>query len=93
MNTDITTIAVGFYFGTVLAQFFTSFTRDLITPILAGVLPGAQQTLDKVVISVGSVKLDVGNVISSTLNLVIAYLVVSTTLPYIRTYTPLGGRR
>jgi hypothetical protein len=49
--------------------------------------------IDKVVIQIGSVKLNVGDAIAATLNLFIAFLVVNTALPYIKTYAPIGGRR
>jgi large-conductance mechanosensitive channel len=90
---DITSIAVAIYFGVTISKFFQAITRDLVTPVIGGLLPGAQQNLDKVVINVGPVKLDIGNMISAVLDLVIAYFVISMTLPYIRTYTPLGGKR
>jgi hypothetical protein len=36
---------------------------------------------------------NIGDAIGATFNLFIAYLVVSLTLPYIREYAPLGGRK
>jgi large-conductance mechanosensitive channel len=92
-STSVLTIAVGLYVGMSLSQFFTAITRDLVTPVLAGLFPGAQQSMDKVVVQVGTIKLNVGDAIAATMNLLIAWLVVSTTLPYIRTYAPIGGRR
>jgi large-conductance mechanosensitive channel len=92
-STSVLTIAVGLYVGMSLSQFFTAITRDLVTPVLAGLFPGAQQSMDKVVVQVGTVKLSVGDAIAATMNLLIAWLVVTTTLPYIRTYAPIGGRR
>jgi large-conductance mechanosensitive channel len=92
-STSILTIAVGLYVGMTLSQFFTAITRDLVTPVLAGLFPGAQSTVDKVVVQVGGIKLNVGDAIAATLSLLIAWLVVSTTLPYVRTYAPIGGRR
>jgi large-conductance mechanosensitive channel len=92
-STTVLTVAVGLYVGMTLAQFFTAITRDLVTPVLAGLFPGAQQSMDKVVVQVGTIKLNVGDAIASTLNLLIAWLVVSMTLPYVRTYAPIGGRR
>jgi large-conductance mechanosensitive channel len=92
-STSILTIAVGLYVGMTLAQFFTAITRDLVTPVLAGVLPGVQSSLDKVVVQIGTVKINVGDAIAATMNLAIAWLVVSVTLPYVRTYAPIGGRR
>jgi large-conductance mechanosensitive channel len=93
MNADLTTIAVGLYLGFALSQFFTAITRDLVTPLIAGVFPGVQQSVDKVVIQVGPIKLNVGDAIGAVMNLAIAFLVVSMTMPYVRAYAPMGGRR
>ena len=87
------TFAVAFYIGTALSQFFGAITRDLFTPVIAGLLPGAEKSLDKIVINLGPVKLNVGDAIGATLNLLIAFFVVSMTLPYIKAYSPVGGRR
>lgn len=92
-STSVTTIAVAIYIGGALYKFFDSITRDLVTPVIAGLFPGATQTIDKITIQVGPVKLSIGDAIGATLNLLIAYIVVSTTLPYIKTYAPIGGRR
>jgi large-conductance mechanosensitive channel len=92
-STSVLTIAVGLYVGMSLSQFFTAITRDLVTPLIAGIFPGVQASVDKLVINLGPVKLSIGDAISATLNLLIAWFVVSTTLPYIRTYAPIGGRR
>lgn len=89
----VMTFAVAIYIGTALSQFFSAITRDLITPVIAGLLPGAEKSLDKIVINIGPVKLNVGDAIGATLNLLIAFFVVSMTLPYIKAYTPVGGRR
>lgn len=93
MNADLVTIAVAFYLGSALSQFFTALTRDLITPVIAGVFPGVQQSVDKVVVQLGPVKLNIGDAIGAVMNLTIAYLVVAMTLPYVRSYAPMGGRR
>ena len=92
-STSVITIAVAIYIGGALYKFFDSITRDLVTPVIAGLFPGATQTIDKVVIQVGPIKLNIGDAIGATLNLFIAYVVVSVTLPYIKTYAPIGGRR
>lgn len=92
-STSILTIAVAIYIGGALYKFFDSITRDLITPVIAGVFPGATQTIDKIVVQVGPVKLNIGDAIGATLNLLIAYLVVSMTLPFVKSYAPIGGRR
>jgi large-conductance mechanosensitive channel len=92
-STSVMTIAVAIYIGAALFKFFDAITRDLVTPVIAGLFPGATHTIDKVVVQIGPVKLSVGDAIGATLNLMIAYLVVSVTMPYIRPYTPMGGRR
>lgn len=91
--TSVTAIAIAIYIGAALFRFFDSITRDLVTPVLAGLFPGATQTIDKITVQVGPIKLNIGDAIGATLNLIIAYIVVSATLPYIRTYAPIGGRR
>ena len=87
------TIAVAIYVGGALFRFFDSITRDLVTPIIAGVFPGATQSIDKIVVQVGPIKLSIGDAIGATMNLAIALIVVSVTLPYVKTYAPIGGRR
>jgi len=91
--TAVTTFAVAIYIGMVLHKFFDSITKDLVTPVIAAAIPGAQQTLEKITIQLGPVKLAIGDVIAATLQLLIAYFVVSMTLPFIREYAPMGGRR
>ena len=92
-STSVLTIAVGLYVGMSLAQFFTAITRDLVTPVLAALFPGVQSSVGALTIQIGSIKLSVGDAIAATMNLLIAWLVVTTTLPYIRTYAPIGVRR
>lgn len=77
-----------------MKEFFQSITRDIITPILAGLIPTSVQSIDKTIVTVGGIKLSVGDLISSTLNLMLAYVVVSFTFAAVRTYAPIvGGRR
>lgn len=92
-STSVVTIAVALYIGMAMAQFFGAITRDLVTPLLAGLFPGVGAAADKLTIQVGSIKLNVGDALAATMNLMIAYVVVNMTLPYIRTYAPIGGRR
>jgi large-conductance mechanosensitive channel len=93
MDTSVLTVAVGLYIGITLSQFLTAITRDLVTPFLAAIFPGVQASVDKFVVQVGPIKLNVGDAIAATLNLMIAWVVVSMTLPYIKSYAPIGGRR
>jgi len=93
MESSTMTLAVAFYLGFALSTFFGAITRDLVTPIIAGIFPGVEQGLDKITVSIGPVKLNIGDAIGATLNLAIAFFVISMTLPYIRAYSPVGGRR
>lgn len=92
-DTTVLTFAVAIYIGFAMKEFFGSIAKDLITPFISAVIPNTQQTLDKITIQLGPVKLNIGDVIAASINLFVAYLVVSMTLPYIREYVPLGGRR
>jgi large-conductance mechanosensitive channel len=92
-GSTITTFAVAIYIGLALNQFFSSITKDLFAPFIAALFPTAQQTITSFTIQVGSIKINIGDAIGATFNLFIAYLVVSLTLPYIREYAPLGGRK
>jgi large-conductance mechanosensitive channel len=90
--TTITNFAVAFYLGAALKDFFGSIAKDLITPFIAAVFPNTQQSLDKITVQLGPVKINIGEVIGATLNLVLAYMVLALTLPYLREYSPVGGR-
>ena len=93
MIESVTTLAVAVYVGIALVSFFGSITRDLVTPLVAGVFPGVQQSLGKIVINFGGIQLNIGDALGATLNLAVALIVVSMTLPYIRAYSPLKGGR
>lgn len=93
MESSTMTLAVAFYLGYALSSFFGAITRDLVTPIIAGIFPGVEQGLDKITVSIGPIKLNIGDAIGASLNLAIAFFVISMTLPYIRAYSPVGGRR
>ena len=88
----IYTIAVGFFLGGALTNFFEAITEDLVAPF-AVLFGGVSKSIEGVAIQIGSLKLEVGKAIASTLTLLIALAVVSITLPYIKTYSPLIGAR
>lgn len=88
----ITNFAVAFYLGAALKDFFGSIARDLIAPFVAAIFPGTQQSIEKITVQLGPVKLNIGDAIGATVNLGIAMLVLYMTLPYIREYAPIGGR-
>lgn len=86
------TIAVGFFLGGALKDFFQAFTRDLVAPF-AVLFGGVSKSIQGVTVSIGPVKLEIGKVIGSALTLLIALVVVSVTLPYIKAYAPMIGAR
>jgi len=90
--TTIVNFAVAFYLGAALKDFFGSIARDLVAPFIAAIFPTAQQSVDKITIQLGPVKLSVGDAIGATVNLIVAMIVLYLTLPYIREYAPVGGR-
>lgn len=88
----ITNFAVAFYLGAALKDFFGSIARDLIAPFVAAIFPTAQQSVEKITVQLGPVKLNIGDAIGATVNLAIAMMVLYLTLPYVREYAPVGGR-
>jgi large-conductance mechanosensitive channel len=93
MDSNTFGLAVAIYLGFAMSTFFGSITRDLITPIITGIFPGVEKGLDKITVNIGPVKLNIGDAIGATLNLAIAFFVLYVTLPLIRSYAPVGGRR
>jgi large-conductance mechanosensitive channel len=90
----VMSFAVAIFLGSAVSQFFGTISKGLVAPVIGGVFPGAQAGLEKWTVQLGPVKLALGDVLSATVNFVIAILVVYLTLPYIRTYSPIqGGRR
>jgi large-conductance mechanosensitive channel len=88
----ITNFAVAFYLGASLKDFFGSISRDIVAPFIGAIFPSAQQSVDKITIQIGPVKISIGDAIGATINLAVAYLVLMLTLPYVREYAPVGGR-
>lgn len=85
------TVAVAFFIGGALKDFFEALIRDLVAPFLALLSPNAQSTVEGLVVNVGPVKLKVGNAIAATFTLLVAVFVVAVTLPYIKAYVPIKG--
>ena len=82
------TVAVAFVVGGALKDFFSAFTEGLVTPVLSALIPGG---IGETSVQVGSVKFEVGKVLSATGTLLVSLLVVSFTLPYIKAYAPVKG--
>ena len=78
-----------------LALFFTGFfnalTRDIVLPLLS--LSSVEDGVAKLVIQVGTVKINIGDFMVQSINLVVAIAIVYYTLPHIKEYIPIAGRR
>jgi large-conductance mechanosensitive channel len=86
------TIAVGFFLGGALKDFFQSVTQELVAPF-AVLFGGVTKSVEGVTVSLGPVKLEIGKVIGSALTLMVAIFVVAVTIPYIKAYAPMIGAR
>jgi len=80
-------VALGFFLGGALKDFFSAVCVDLVAPVL-GVFSGAEKAGAAVVVNVGGVKLEVGKAVGAFLTLLISLLVAATVLPYVRAYAP-----
>jgi large-conductance mechanosensitive channel len=91
-DNQVLTFAVGIFVGMTLVKFFEAVMRDLILPLLSP-LASAEAGVSKLVVQLGSIKLNVGDVIVQFLNVIIAFTVISFLLPYLKDYVPVAGRR
>jgi len=89
---QVLVFALAIQVGLILSNFFNALTRDLFLPLLSP-LASAEGGVSKLVIQIGSVKLNVGDVIVQTMNLLISFAVIYFALPYVREYVPVAGRR
>lgn len=89
---ELITLAVAVYVGIVFVEFFKAIIRDIVTPFIGAVIPG-DKTLGKIVVSVGPVKISIGDAIAASIHLVVSLLIISALLPYIRMYTPTTIRK
>ena len=92
LESQVLTIALGIYIGIALKDFFGAISRDLVLPLLSP-LASTEAGIGKLVINVGSIKINIGDFIVSAINLLIVFAMVSIALPYLKEYVPVGGRR
>jgi len=92
IENQVLVFALAIHLGSILSSFFNALTRDIVMPLLSP-LATAEGGVSKLVIQLGSVKMNIGDLIVQTMNLVIACAVVYFTLPYIKEYIPIAGRR
>jgi large-conductance mechanosensitive channel len=93
MPSLLLTFSIAVFVGNALNDFFHAVIRDLVSPLLSPILPNTQANVAGLTLQVGPFKLMIGDAIAAAVTLMIALAVVSFTLPFIRTYTPLKGLR
>jgi large-conductance mechanosensitive channel len=91
MANQILIFAMAILVGTMLSKFFDAFTRDIVLPLMSP-LASAENGVSKLIVTIGTIKLNVGDLIVQTFNLIIALAVLSMLMPYITTYVPVAGR-
>jgi hypothetical protein len=91
-DNQVLTFAVAIFIGMSLTKFFNALIRDLVLPVLSP-LASSEGDVAKLVVVIGGIKLNVGDVIVQVVNLGIVFAVVSFALPYLKEYIPVAGRR
>lgn len=91
-ESQVLTFALAIYVGLTLTAFFTSLSRDIVLPLLSP-LASTEAGIAKLYIQFGNSKINIGDVIVNTINLIVLFAVISFVLPYIRDYIPTAGRR
>jgi hypothetical protein len=91
MANQVALFAMAILVGTMLSQFFTALTRDLVLPLFSP-LASSEGGIAKLVVPVGSVKLNVGDFIVQTLNLLLSLTLLGLVMPYLTAYVPVAGR-
>ena len=92
VENQVLIFALAIHAGMILTKFFDAILRDLVLPLLSP-LASADGGVSKLVIQVGTIKLNIGDVIVQTMNMFVAFGVVYITLPYVKEYIPIAGRR
>lgn len=92
VENQVLVFALAIHLGLILSNFFNALTRDLVLPLLSPVAT-EEAGISKLVVQIGSIKFNIGDIIVQTMNLFIAFAVVYVTLPYVKEYVPVAGRR
>lgn len=80
---DIIILSASFYLGSVVSRFFSSLVDGVVAPLLA---PLGGKGLTESVVVVGGVTLKTGELIASTIQLMISFAVVVYAIGVLRTY-------
>jgi hypothetical protein len=92
VENQVLTFALAVHAGLVLKSFFDALMLDIVLPLLSP-LAKVESGVTKLVIQVGTVKINIGDAIAQTLHLITVFAVISFVMPYIKEYVPIAGRR
>jgi hypothetical protein len=90
---DIIILTAAFYLGSVVSRFFAALTDGIIGPIVSP-LSGGKSLSDSVTVVAGTT-LKTGELLASTIQLVISFIIVIYTIGVLRTYflSKIGAKR
>jgi large-conductance mechanosensitive channel len=91
MSNQVAMFAMAILVGTMLSQFFTALTRDILLPLMSP-FAKVEDGVASLVVPVGSVKLNVGDLIVQTMNLLLSLAILGMVMPYLSAYVPVAGR-
>lgn len=88
---DIIILTAAFYLGGVVTRFFSALTDGIVMPLLGGAGKGVQES----VVVVGGTTLKTGELLASTFQLVLSFIIVVYTVGVLRTYflSRIGAQR
>ena len=91
---DIIILTAAFYLGNVVSKFFSALSEGVIAPLLAPAA-SAGKGISDFKVSMGGVTLNIGEVISALVNLIVSFILVIFGIGILRTYflSKIGARR
>ena len=92
VENQVLIFALAIYVGSLLTKFFDALTRDIVLPMISPMAP-SENGVSKWIIQFGTIKLNIGDFIVQTINVLLSFAIVYVTLPYIKEYVPVAGRR
>lgn len=92
VENQVLIFALAIYVGSLLTKFFDALTRDIVLPLVSPMAP-AENGVSKWIVQFGTIKLNIGDFIVQTINVLLSFAIVYVTLPYIKEYVPVAGRR
>lgn len=78
---DLIILTAAFYLGGVVSRFFSAFTDGIVMPLV-----GSGKGVQESTVTVGGVTLKTGELLASTFQLVVSFIVVVYLIGVLRTY-------